>query len=97
MIDTGATATAIDGAVVRALGIQPIGATRIVTPASPEPVLCAEHQICLVFPNDAVLDEVTAIEASLDGQGIGCLIGRNVLHHGILIHQGHLNQFTLSF
>ena len=53
----------------------------------------AEH---LVTESDR-LDNVTAVEASLAEQGIGCLIGRNVLQHGILLYQGHLNQFTLAF
>ena len=38
-----------------------------------------------------------AIEAPLGGQHIECLIGRDVLKHGVLTYIGYINQFTLSF
>ena len=50
----------------------------------------------LVFPHNVVA-EVAAIEAPLEGQAIQCLIGRDVLSHGVFVYTGYINQFTLSF
>jgi hypothetical protein len=33
----------------------------------------------------------------MGGQNIQCLIGRDILQHGVLIYIGYSNQFTLSF
>lgn len=50
----------------------------------------------LLFPNN-VLIETTVIAAPLQGQHIQCLIGRDVLRHGVLIYIGYIDSFTLSF
>lgn len=36
-------------------------------------------------------------EAPLKGQHIQCLVGRDVLQHGVFIYTGYDNSFTLSF
>ncbi len=49
------------------------------------------------FPNGVMVHNAVAIEAPLAGQHIQCLIGRDILQHGVLIYVGYMNQFTLSF
>lgn len=95
MIDTGASGTVIQRGVASQLGLNPVGVTFITTPSSTN-LRCYEYVVRLIFPNN-VLFETTAIEAPLQGQHIQCLIGRNVLAHGVLIYIGYINSFSLSF
>jgi predicted aspartyl protease len=95
LIDTGATGSVIQPGIVRQLGLEPIGVVNISTPSS-ESVPCYQYSVRLIFPNN-VLVEAIAIEAPLKGQQIGCLVGRDVLAHGVFVYTGYINQFTLSF
>ena len=95
MIDTGATGSVIQPTLVQQLGLQPIGVVNISTPSS-ESILCYQYSVRLIFPNNVIV-ETTAIEAPLKGQQIYCLVGRDVLAHGVLVYTGYINQFTLSF
>ena len=95
MIDTGATSSVIQPAIATSLGLQPVGIVNISTPSSAN-VPCHQYLVRLVFPNSVVV-ETLAIEAPLQGQQVQCLIGRDVLAHGVLVYTGYINQFTLSF
>jgi predicted aspartyl protease len=95
MIDTGATGSVIQPALASQLGLQPVGVVSISTPSS-ENVPCAQYVVRLILPNSVIV-EAFAIEAPLRGQDIQCLIGRDVLAHGVLVYTGYINQFTLSF
>ncbi len=95
MIDTGASATVIQEGIPASLGIKPVGATLIHTPSSAN-VRCYEYLVRLVFPNNVIV-ECTAIGAPLQGQQIQCLIGRDILAHGVLIYIGYTHTFSLSF
>ena len=95
MVDTGASASVIQEGLAAQLGLTPVGAILIHT-ASSTNVRCYEYEVQLVFPNEVVV-AATAIEAPLQGQAIQCLIGRDVLSHGVLIYNGVSNLFKLSF
>ena len=95
MIDTGATGSVIRQGLAAQLGLNPVGVTYINTPSSTN-VACYEYLVRFVFPNN-VLFESTVIEAPLQGQHIQCLIGRDVLAHGVLVYIGYGNLFSLSF
>jgi hypothetical protein len=95
MIDTGATGTVIRDDIPPRLGLQPVGVSFINTPSSTN-VRCYEYMIRLIFPNNVVV-EATVISAPLQGQQAQCLIGRDVLSHGVLIYIGYINTFSLSF
>jgi len=95
MIDTGATVSVIEPDVAKRLGLKPVGIVEIST-ASSESVECYQYLIRLIFPNNVIV-ETTAVEAPLRGQQTQCLIGRDVLSHGVLVYTGYINQFTLSF
>ena len=93
MIDTGATGSVIQPAIARQLGLHPVGVVSISTPSS-ENVPCLQYLV--LFPNNVIV-EALAIEAPLRGQHIQCLVGRDVLAHGVFVYTGYINQFTLSF
>jgi predicted aspartyl protease len=95
MIDTGATGTVINPAIVQQLGLQPVGSCTINTPSQAN-VPCFEYLIRLVMPNSVTVETV-AIGAPLHGQHIQCLIGRDVLQHAVFIYTGYNNTFTLAF
>jgi predicted aspartyl protease len=95
MIDTGATSSVIQPSIVQSLGLQPVGIANISTPSSAN-VPCNQYLIRVFFPNN-VIAETIAIEAPMQGQQIQCLIGRDILSHGVLVYTGYMNQFTLSF
>ena len=95
MIDTGATGTVINSRIVQQLNINPVGVTQINTPSSVN-VQCYTYLIRIIFPNNVIVETI-AIAAPLQNQHIECLIGRDVLQHGVLIYTGYMNTFTLSF
>jgi predicted aspartyl protease len=51
MIDTGATGSVIQPALVQQLELQPIGVVNISTPSS-ESVPCYQYNVRLIFPNN---------------------------------------------
>jgi len=95
MIDTGATGTVLRPDLIRRLGLKPVGVTFIHTPSSTN-IRCLQYLTRLVFPSNVVVETV-AIEAPLQGQHIECLVGRDVLRHGVFIYNGYMQDFTLSF
>ncbi|MEA2491535.1 MAG: hypothetical protein QOH21_3327 [Acidobacteriota bacterium] len=97
LVDTGASGTVLNPAIIRQLGLNPVGTALIHTPSTTAPVQCNRYQINVYFPQGVVVEDVVAIEAPLGGQSIQCLIGRDVLRNGLLVYVGHANQFTLAF
>lgn len=97
MIDTGAARTVVSRQVVQSLGLQAVGAARMSTPSTEKAVPVDLYNVSLAFPNGVTVANALAIEAPLGGQHIQCLVGRDILQHGVLVYIGHLNQFTLSF
>jgi predicted aspartyl protease len=95
MIDTGATGTVVREDIVNQLNLNPVGITLINTPSSTN-VQCYEYLMRLLFPNNVIVESVV-IAAPLHGQHIQCLIGRDVLRHGVFIYTGYMDAFTLSF
>ena len=96
LIDTGATGTVIQAGLAQQLGLQPVGAVWIQTPASND-VLCGKYALRLAFMNSLMTVESTVIEAPLRGVTIQCLIGRDILARGLFLYNGQMNQFTLCF
>ena len=96
LIDTGASGTCINPKIVEHLGLICRGVTQIATPSS-KAHPCNVYDVSLQFPNGVNVAIVPVIEAPLEGQNIQCLIGRDILEHGILIYSGYTNSFSLSF
>src|SRR4051794_1484897 len=78
LIDTGASCSAIDPSVVKALGLIPTGTTHIYTPstgAGSHP--CHLYDVCLAFINPEIRVvgvTIPVIEAELFNQSIQALI-----------------------
>ena len=104
LVDTGASCTCIDPAVVAALGLPAHGSVPIHTPSTGStPHLADEYDVCLVVPGAGThhvpltLDGVPVVAADLAIQGIHAIIGRDVLKDCIFIYNGTEGDFTLAF
>lgn len=96
LIDTGASATCVNPEIVKSLGLIQRGVTQIATPSS-KAHPCDVYDASIHFPNGVEVPTIQIIEAPFEGQNIQCLIGRDVLAHGVLIYIGYINQFSISF
>jgi predicted aspartyl protease len=95
LIDTGASVTAISQGIAQQLGLQPVGVLPVSTPSSVNTNMPLYAIRVLLAPN--VVFEVTAIEATgLAAQGIGALLGRDVLKQAVFIYIGYANEFTIA-
>ena len=101
LVDTGASATCIDQAHLKLLGIKPTGVVLMYTPSTKgKPVHCNQYDIDLsVIMGGAIhhLQTLPLIETVFTGQGIDGLLGRDALAHGLLIYNGSEKEFTLTF
>lgn len=101
LIDTGASSTALDQAVIAALGLVPTGTIPIHTPSTQGTAhVCNQYdvRITLVHPKLSLhIPALPVIDAGLATQGIQALIGRDVLERCLFIYNGQDNYFSLSF
>lgn len=96
LVDTGASATAIEQGLAQQLGLNPVGVTKVTTP-SDVAFECAMYSVMVLLPKGLRAPRITVFEANFSTQGIQGLIGRDILKHGVLVYLGLENQFTLSF
>jgi predicted aspartyl protease len=105
LIDTGASVTSIEPAVLGALGLTPTGTIEIVTPSTGQQVHTADtYDVDFVIggasPEEIPLTiknlRVCSAELFLK-QGIHALIGRDILSRCILNYNGATNSFSLCF
>lgn len=97
LIDTGAAATVITTETALLLGLRSVGAMSIHTPTTIDPVLCRQFHVNVYLSTLFAIENVMVIEAPLTGQPFQCLIGRDVLSHGVLTYDGVRNRFGLTF
>jgi hypothetical protein len=102
LLDTGASGTCIDPAVLTALGLTPTGTTLVLTPSTgATPVPAEQYDVSFVIPapNGAPLfSQTLAVTASelLVAQGFHALIGRDILSQCVFVYNGS-GFFTLSY
>jgi len=101
LIDTGASCTCVDPAVLRGLGLTPTGSTPIHTPSTGGALHNAEqYDVCIIFRNPEIsleLPTVPVVAAELQVQGIQALLGRDVLTTCLLVYNGQRGFFTLAY
>jgi predicted aspartyl protease len=98
LIDTGASQTAITPDVAERLGAGVSGARFVRVPGSHEPLALPVREIQIGLPDGAGHRMVAtdAIEAALGGDEAECLIGRDLLRHGVLTYDGRAGSFALE-
>ena len=104
LVDTGASCTCVDPALISALGITPTGSIQVHTPSTgATPHTASQYDVSLVIPGATagtppyVLHTIAVTEAALATQGIDALIGRDVLDGCVLTYNGTIKLFTLAF
>ncbi len=96
LIDTGASTTAVSHRVVKKLKLVPRGTVQVYT-SHKKPEIRNEFDISLAFDVHTCLTIVKVLDASLQNHDIDCLIGRDVLEHGVLTYNGPKKQVKLAF
>lgn len=95
LIDTGCTRTAIDQGIARSLELPETGVTRIGSATGPAQARL--HAVQLVFPTldgvSVVLPQAAACD--LGSQGLGVLIGCDLLRQFVMIYDGLVGRVTL--
>ena len=96
LLDTGASTTAVSHQVVKKLKLVPRGTVQVYT-SHKKPETRNEFDISLSFDARTCLTIVKVIDASLQNHDIDCLIGRDVLEHGVLTYNGPKKRVILKF
>jgi hypothetical protein len=100
LIDTGASVTGIDIALVQQLGLTPTGSMQIHTPSTGgTPQSMPQYDVGISIPHVALTRyfHALAVTASnLRVQGIDGLVGRDVLAECLFIYAGPDNAYILS-
>jgi predicted aspartyl protease len=103
LIDTGASCTCVDPAIIQALRLSPTGSTMVLT-ASTGAQAHVTEQYDVSIQIYSAMDEppleipmIAVIASDLRAQGIDALIGRDVLSHCLLVYNGDMELFTLAF
>ncbi len=96
---TGASATAVDQEVLRALGLQPIGELSLATPSQASGT-APVYVVRMSFPQTAismVADSLAVAGVTLQNQGYVALLGRDFLAHVVFTYNGPGAFFTIAF
>lgn len=105
LVDTGASISSIEPEVLNILGLTPTGTIELVTPSTgagthTTNTYDVDFTIAGTTPNDSTLVlenlRITSSQLFLQ-QGIHALIGRDILSRCILIYNGSIAHFTLSY
>jgi hypothetical protein len=101
LLDTGASGTCIDPAVLTSLGLTPKGQVPVHTPSTgATPHLANQYDVglTLLHPKlNFIFQTVPVIESNLSQQGIQGLIGRDLLAHCLFVYDGASGTFCLGF
>jgi predicted aspartyl protease len=102
LVDTGASATAVDPNVILSLGLQPTGSMPILTPSTGStPHQVNTFDVGIIIPLNGLMtfsiNAFQVFESSLSVQGIQALIGRDLLANCLFVYDGRSNIFTLAF
>jgi hypothetical protein len=104
LVDTGASQTVIDTALLSPLGLVPTGSVPIHTPSTgTTPQNCNQYDVMLLVPPQSagqmawVVEAMPAIESDFSAQSIHGLIGRDLLGAAVLVYNGPAGHFTLAY
>lgn len=93
--DTGATITCISADVVKSLGLTPTGKMNIHTPTGGGMV--NTYLVSIVLPNNVNIEDVKVCDSDIGNQGIGVLIGMDIITKGDFSVSNYKNQTVFSF
>ncbi len=101
MIDTGASATAIDPAIVAPLGLTPTGSMSVHTPSTQgqaTTLLTYDVWLGVHHASSSLIRPSTPVLCThLAASGIDALLGRDFMSQCLLLYDGAAKTFTLAF
>jgi hypothetical protein len=103
LIDTGASCTCVDPALITSLGLQPTGRVAISTPSTAgQHHYCDQFDISIFIPSSGtgighIIPAIPIVSTHLQSQGIDGLIGRDVLKDCTLNYNGTAATFTIAY
>lgn len=97
LIDTGASITAVDSAVLDSLALNPFSKTKVLTPGGES--IQGVYACRIGFPGTPIptLEFNPVIGSQLQTQGYIALIGRDLLRHFQLVYNGLEGFWTIAF
>ena len=95
MVDTGASGTLIENEFFQSLGIESYDLVRLHTASTTAPLTRGKYRVRVVL-SDSIAFEIDAVDGSLAGQNIQCLIGRDVLEYVVFTYDGPNSRFSIS-
>lgn len=78
--DTGASGTCISEEVANSLGLTSIGRRNILTPSGGD--IVEVYLVDIILPNNVTIKDATVIGTRIGDQGIGALIGLDIISRG---------------
>jgi predicted aspartyl protease len=101
LVDTGASCTCIDPAIIKRLGLSPIGKTQVHTPSTQGTAHgCNTYDASLVIRGQSgnlSIGTLAVVETGLNYQGFDAILGRNVLSRCMLFYNGPVGIVGLYF
>jgi hypothetical protein len=104
LVDTGASITSIDPQVFETLGLTPTGLLDMVTPSTGAGVHTTDTydvDFLIGAANGETPLQITNLRVCASqlflNQGINALIGRDILSKCLMVYNGTINSFTMSF
>jgi hypothetical protein len=98
LLDSGASCSAVDPAIIRQLAVPPTGRTSILTPSTGAFAHeCDQYDIAIaVLSPHNVRFTVPAVEVALTSTGVDVLLGRDVLDQCLFVYNGPTGAFSLA-
>ena len=93
--DTGATGSCISEEVAKRLGLVSTGMCAIKTPSGTLDV--AMYLVDIQLPNNVLLKDVVVMESKIGDQGLGALIGMNIINAGDFAVTNHNGKTVFSY
>ncbi|MGA9139287.1 MAG: retroviral-like aspartic protease family protein [Methanocella sp.] len=93
LIDTGATRTVVSSNVIKSLNLVPHDQTKVIT-ATHDNIVAYHHHLSVTLPGGCVFELSDAVELPLINHGIECLVGREILKHGIFTYDGRATKIS---
>lgn len=103
LLDTGASGTVVDPALLAKLGLQATGSVSIQTPSTNGVAHnCNQYDVSVFIPGahnqmGFYIPALPVIETHLSSQGIDGLIGRDIINRTTLIYNGSAGFITLAY
>jgi hypothetical protein len=94
MIDTGAQTTVVNSNIIKKLNLQPTSKVPVSSPLAHN-VEVAQYTAAIILPKGVIIETTEMVEVPLEGASVHCLIGRDILRHGVFIYNGVYQ--TMSF